>query len=61
MKIVLARLLFEGFTVSSMAAQVSAPNPDSAQSTPQVDPPYQRPISPGRIFPNIVDDRAGPP
>jgi hypothetical protein len=41
-----------------MAAQVSAPNPDFAHYTPQVDPPYQRPGSPGRIIPNSACARS---
>jgi len=58
MKIVLGLLLCAGLT-SVLTAQVSAPDSGSTQTVPasQPPPPYQRPISPGRIIPNILDDQ----
>jgi hypothetical protein len=55
-------LLFIGLSASSvLTAQVNPPDSDANQSTPapapQPDPPYQRPVSLGRIIPNIVDDQ----
>jgi membrane-associated phospholipid phosphatase len=61
MKIVLSLMFCTGLAASSvLTAQVSAPDPDSAQSAPaaQPVPPYQRPVSVGQIIPNIVDDQA---
>jgi hypothetical protein len=55
-----AVLLFVGLSASSvLIAQVDPPEPDGNQSTPapQPVPPYQRPVSLGRIIPNIVDDQ----
>jgi membrane-associated phospholipid phosphatase len=54
-------LLFIGLSVSSvLSAQVNPPDSDGNQSTPapQPAPPYQRPVSLGRIIPNIVDDQS---
>jgi membrane-associated phospholipid phosphatase len=44
---------------SVLTAQVNPPDSDASQSTPapQPVPPYQRPVSLGRIIPNIVDDQ----
>jgi membrane-associated phospholipid phosphatase len=61
MKIVYSLLLFTGLTAScALTAQVSPPDSDATQATPapQPDPPYQRPVSLGRIVPNIVDDQS---
>jgi len=54
-------LLFIGLVAPSvLTAQVSPPDSDANQSAPapQQVPPYQRPVSLGRIFPNIVDDQS---
>jgi membrane-associated phospholipid phosphatase len=54
-------LLFIGLSASSvLTAQVNPPDADANQSAsaPQPVPPYQRPISLGRIIPNIVDDQS---
>ena len=54
-------LLFIGLSASSvLTAQVPPPDSDGNQSTPapQPVPPYQRPVSLGRIIPNIVDDQS---
>ncbi len=61
MKPVVALLLFTALNGSSgLIAQVSPPDSDATQSTaaPQPLPPYQRPVSLGRIVPNIADDQA---
>ena len=61
MKIVFARMLFAGLTGSSvLTAQVSAPDSDSTQPTPsqQPVPQNQRPVSLGKLIPNIVDDQS---
>ncbi len=48
-----------GCTAASLlTAQVSAPDSDSTSSTSQPVPAYQRPVSLGRIIPNIVDDQS---
>ena len=57
MKSVFALLL----TASSLlTAQVGATESDSADPAPasQAVPPYQRPVSPGQLIPNIVQDEA---
>ena len=43
-----------------LTAQVNPPDSDATQATPaaQPVPPYQRPVSLGRIIPNIVDDQS---
>jgi membrane-associated phospholipid phosphatase len=54
-------LLFIGLSASSvLTAQVMTPDSDGKQPTPapQPVPPYQRPVSLGRIIPNIVDDQS---
>ncbi len=54
-------LLFIGLSASSvLTAQVTPPDSDGNQPTPapQPVPPYQRPVSLGRIIPNIVDDQS---
>jgi membrane-associated phospholipid phosphatase len=54
-------LLFIGISASSvLTAHVMPPDSDGNQSTPapQPVPPYQRPVSLGRIIPNIVDDQS---
>jgi membrane-associated phospholipid phosphatase len=57
MKIVFALLLT---APSLLTAQVSATDSDSAPTAaaPQPIPPFQRPVSPGRIIPNILEDQA---
>jgi len=54
-------LLFIGLSASSvLTAQVMPPDSDGNPPTPapQPVPPYQRPVSLGRIIPNIVDDQS---
>jgi membrane-associated phospholipid phosphatase len=54
-------LLFIGLSASSvLTAQVPPSDSDGNQSppAPQPVPPYQRPVSLGRIIPNIVDDQS---
>ena len=54
-------LLIVGLSASSvLTAQVNPPDSDAPLSTPapQPVPPYQRPVSLGRIIPNIVDDQS---
>jgi membrane-associated phospholipid phosphatase len=54
-------LLIVGLSASSvLTAQVNSPDSDANQSTPapQAVPPCQRPVSLGRIIPNIVDDQS---
>jgi membrane-associated phospholipid phosphatase len=54
-------LLIVGLSASSvLTAQVNSPDSDANQSTPapQPVPPCQRPVSLGRIIPNIVDDQS---
>ena len=54
-------LLFIGLSASSvLTAQVNPPDSDANQSTPaaQPVPPYQRPVSLGRIIPNIGADQS---
>jgi membrane-associated phospholipid phosphatase len=53
--------LFIGLSASSvLTAQVNPLDSDANRSTPapQPVPPYQRPVSLGRIIPNIVDDES---
>jgi len=53
--------LFIGLAASSLlTAQVNPPDSDASQSAPapQPVPPYQRPVSLGRIIPNIADDQS---
>jgi membrane-associated phospholipid phosphatase len=59
MKIVLTLVLFTGLMSSTvLTAQVSPPDSGSTQTTPasQPTPPYRRPVSPGQLIPNILDD-----
>jgi|GEM_PF-4028159 len=54
-------LLFVGLSASSvLTAQMNPPDSDANQSTPasQPVPPYQRPVSLGRIIPNIANDQS---
>jgi hypothetical protein len=54
-------LLVVGLSASSvLTAQVNPLDSDANQSTPapQAVAPYQRPVSLGRIIPNIVDDQS---
>ncbi len=54
-------LLFIGLSASSvLTAQAPSPDSNGNQPTPapQPVPPYQRPVSLGRIIPNVVDDQS---
>lgn len=60
MKIILSLLLGAGLS-SALTAQESAQDSAPAQTQPASQPPpppYQRPVSPGQLFPNILTDQS---